>query len=332
MSGTTPNYHWILPTIGGDASTWGSELNTDIGLIDGQVKANENAIANIKLQVSVSSVDVTTFGSAGAYVNFLNGDTGSTPRWSLYDDAATETGGNAGSNFGLSAYSDAGVYLSTPMQIARATGLITVNYGLNVGGTLNVGGALTVGGAANASSFAVNGSSTLLTNSAVQFASGWTITGGAGAFFFNSPGGQAAELDDGGAFAIGGQAFKPGGGSWANSSDARIKAIERPYTLGLDEVLKLEPIVYRYKGNDAQPGKKSKLEQVLGQTFVGLVAQDVEAIFPGMVTKRDGWVDGQAVPDLRILDTSEIQFALVNSIKTLVARIEVLEAALAAKG
>ena len=320
MSGTTPNYHWILPTIGGDASTWGSELNTDIGLIDGQVKANENAIANIKLQISAQSVDVTTFGSAGAYVNFLNGDTGSTPRWSLYDDATAETGGNAGSNFGLSAYSDAGVYLSTPMQITRATGLITVNYGLNVGGTLNVGGA------ANASSFAVNGSSTLLTNSAVQFASGWTITGGAGAFFFNSPGGQAAELDDGGAFGITGQGFKPGGGSWADSSDARIKAIERPYTLGLDEILKLDPIVYRFKGNDAQPGKKSKLEQVLGQTFVGLVAQDVEAIFPGMVTRRDGWVDGQAVSDLRSLDTSEIVFALVNAVKTLAARVEELEA------
>ena len=324
MSGTTPNYHWILPTIGGDASTWGSELNTTIGLIDGQVKVNEQGITDLDGLVSDSILSLSTSTSVPAIgpncgIEFSNHDAGSI-RWYLFDDGAAETGGNAGSNFRLNAYSDTGAVLWSPLQITRATGLITVNYGLNVGGTLNVGGA------ANASSFAVNGSSTLLTNSAVQFASGWTITGGAGAFFFNSPGGQAAELDDGGAFGITGQGFKPGGGSWANSSDARIKAIERPYTLGLDEVLKLEPIVYRFKGNDAQPGKKSKLEQVLGQTFVGLVAQDVEAIFPGMVSRRDGWIDGQAVSDLRSLDTSEIVYALVNAVKTLAARVEELEA------
>ena len=50
------------------------------------------------------------------------------------------------------------------------------------------------------------------------------------------------------------------------------------------------------------------------------------AIFLGMVSRRDGWVDGQAIPDLRILDTSELIFSLVNAVKTLAARVKELEA------
>ena len=124
-------------------------------------------------------------------------------------------------------------------------------------------------------------------------------------------------MDAGGTFGITGEGYKPGGGSWANSSDARIKIVERSYELGLDEILKLEPIVYRFTGNDAEPGKASKTERVRNKSFVGLVAQEVEQIFPGMVTQRKGWVDGQEVGDFRELDASELVFALVNAVKTL---------------
>ena len=148
-------------------------------------RAGRYSIWMLCFRISVLSPSTSTSAPAigpNCGIEFSNHDAGSI-RWYLFDDGAAETGGNAGSNFRLNAYSDTGAVLLSPLQITtRATGLITVNYGLNVGGTLNVGGAV------NASSFAVNGSSTLLTNSAVQFASGWTITGGAGAFFFNSPG------------------------------------------------------------------------------------------------------------------------------------------------
>jgi len=41
---TTTNYGWTKPTVGGDADTWGTELNGTLDDIDGQVKANEGAI------------------------------------------------------------------------------------------------------------------------------------------------------------------------------------------------------------------------------------------------------------------------------------------------
>lgn len=48
-------------------------------------------------------------------------------RWSLTADATTEAGANAGSNFALRAYDDAGNLLSTPLSINRSTGVVTLN-------------------------------------------------------------------------------------------------------------------------------------------------------------------------------------------------------------
>jgi microcystin-dependent protein len=39
----TPNYGWTQPAVGGDPTTWGTELNNDLALIDAQVYANEQA-------------------------------------------------------------------------------------------------------------------------------------------------------------------------------------------------------------------------------------------------------------------------------------------------
>jgi hypothetical protein len=141
--------------------------------------------------------------------------------------------------------------------------------------------------------------------------------------------GGVAFVDVGGAFNIsGGTAYKPGGGSWTAPSDQRIKTVQGDYELGLAEVLRLEPVRFAYKGNDAtRKGEPSPMRGALGQTFVGLIAQEVEAFFPGMVTKRAGFIDGAAVDDLRDLNVTELIFALVNAVKTLAARVTTLEAA-----
>ena len=43
MSTLTPNYDLIKPTPGGDIDTWGPMLNTDMDIIDAQMKSNSNA-------------------------------------------------------------------------------------------------------------------------------------------------------------------------------------------------------------------------------------------------------------------------------------------------
>jgi hypothetical protein len=127
-----------------------------------------------------------------------------------------------------------------------------------------------------------------------------------------------------------GQGYQAGGGSWAALSDARIKTVLGEYEAGLPEVLALRPVRYVYKGNEAlREGDASMHREAAEQTipFVGLVAQEAETVLPGMVGKRDGWIDGEPVDDLRTLNNSELVYALVNAVKQLASRVAALEPA-----
>ena len=116
-------------------------------------------------------------------------------------------------------------------------------------------------------------------------------------------------------------AFKPGGGPWATLSDARIKTVTGEYETGLDVVLRLRPVTYTYKGNDELHQHAAQS----GQKFVGFVAQELERIVPTMVSQHEGVIDGKKVTDLRSVDTTELIYALVNSVKQLKAEIEALK-------
>jgi hypothetical protein len=146
------------------------------------------------------------------------------------------------------------------------------------------------------------------------------------------------------------QAYKSGGSnSWIVTSDARIKNVVGDYKNGLAAVVSLKPVRYTFKGNDTteppsntRTGEEEDLTKgapkvpyvnssnyvsAVDQTeYIGLVAQDAELLMPEVVIKKKGHIDGLPVDDLRSLDTTPLLFALVNAIKELKARIEVLEA------
>ena len=135
----------------------------------------------------------------------------------------------------------------------------------------------------------------------------------------------------------GNNAFKPGGGSWAAPSDSRIKNVVGDYTRGLAEIKALSPKRFTYRGNDtteqpdaatAAPYKTSPhyLAATGNTEFAGLVAQDLEAVMPEMVTKQGGYIDGVAANDIMTVDRSSLDLALVNAIKELEARLAALEA------
>lgn len=101
---------------------------------------------------------------------------------------------------------------------------------------------------------------------------------------------------------IAANAAKPGGGSWANSSDARLKAITGPYESGLAEIAALQPVRYHYavdnaRGHDPEP------------EYVGFIAQQAQAVFPEAVTEgADGYLD---------FNMHAVNVAMVNAIQTL---------------
>jgi len=161
-----------------------------------------------------------------------------------------------------------------------------------------------------------------------------------------------------GQWAYSAQAYKPGGGAWFAASDARIKTVHSDYTKGLEAIKTLRPVQYSYKGNDTleSPTHVPVLDEnnnrmpdpettpvapygnsqnysaaSTNQTFIGLVAQETEATFPEMITQSAGFIDGQPVSDLRIMDPNALTYALINAVKELSAKVEALEAQLAAQ-
>ena len=120
------------------------------------------------LSISTGSVGIGTNTSTGLLNLFkpsdtvrlmINGDagqfkiitfrTGGLQRFGLYVNNTAESGANAGSDFAIRAYSDAGTLLSTPLFIKRSTGNIGINTStpakiLDVNGDALVNG-LTIG-------------------------------------------------------------------------------------------------------------------------------------------------------------------------------------------
>lgn len=119
-----------------------------------------------------------------------------------------------------------------------------------------------------------------------------------------------------GNIATNGNGFKPGGGSWAATSDARLKNIDGDYDQGLESIIKLKPVRFHYKKDNPrnEPSEKE---------YVGLIAQDAQKHFPEAVftSSKDEYLS---------LDTTPIMFAVINAIKDLKSENDKLRADLEA--
>jgi len=163
----------------------------------------------------------------------------------------------------------------------------------------------------------------------------WFCTN-AGAITLNQAQGTATslELDMGSNFLAnvgGGACINPAGGPWTAGSDDRIKTVIGDYEMGLDELMAVRPVEFVYKGNDTpergSPSPHAKLAADR-RRFVGFVAQELEQVFPASVFSLPGFVDGEAVADLRHVNVGDLTYALINAVKTLAARLAVLESSM----
>jgi hypothetical protein len=82
-------------------------------------------------------------------------------------------------------------------------------------------------------------------------------------------------VDGSGRLTISNQAYKPGGGSWAASSDARLKTNVKPLGRALDRMLALKGVTFEYSHPDDGMHPSG--------TFTGFIAQDVEKLFPNWI-------------------------------------------------
>lgn len=106
--------------------------------------------------------------------------------------------------------------------------------------------------------------------------------------------------------------YKPGGGSFTATSDARLKENIVGYTKGLSEIKTLNPVNYNF--NDVTGlGKQTE-----HKTLTGLIAQEVEQTeFSSMIFTGD--------KGYRAIDASELTYALINAVKELSAQVDALK-------
>lgn len=106
-------------------------------------------------------------------------------------------------------------------------------------------------------------------------------------------------------------ASKPGGGDWAATSDRRLKTGVRPFTDGLEQVLQIEPVFFKYK----DIGPFSSREE-----YVGIIAQDMQEVAPYTVketpwVQEDGEEDDGIPSSILTYDGTAVRYMLVNAIQ-----------------
>ncbi|HEY9697017.1 MAG TPA: hypothetical protein V6D10_07125 [Trichocoleus sp.] len=73
-----------------------------------------------------NSNPLLTVNTAAGVVAPIIFQTGAVDRWRVVKGNAAETGSNAGSNFGINRYDDAGTFIDQPLQIVRSTGSVNM--------------------------------------------------------------------------------------------------------------------------------------------------------------------------------------------------------------
>ncbi len=106
---------------------------------------------------------------------------------------------------------------------------------------------------------------------------------------------------------VNGNADKSGGGSWGTYSDGRLKTVNGSFGSGLDQVMQLRPIRYRYKPNNGMGIRDA-------DEHIGVVAQEVQRVIPEAVTENGrGYL---------LVNNDPIIWSMVNAIKEQQREIE----------
>lgn len=342
MASTTSNLALYKPSVGGDTDAWGTQLNANMDILDNAatltgaqtltnktISGSSNTITNLSLTTAVTGTlpvanggtggtthtanNVLLGNGTGAFQTVAPGTTGNvlTSTGSTWVSSAPAGGGGSGtvtsvsgtgSGLGFSLSGTVTTTGSISLTAPSASSLRT-SIGMDTNDSITVGNITSSTGLSTDTYGFYLGSSTY----GINYNSGQVnvgIRGGNGVEF-------ATAVTN---FTIS-DVRKVGGGSWGTVSDLRLKDVQGNYSLGLAAIKELNPITFKFNSHD----KNAKLPQTLkDKTFVGLGAQDVEqtALSSMVKTEEDGY---------KILDNSELIYALVNAVKELSAEIEALK-------
>lgn len=112
------------------------------------------------------------------------------------------------------------------------------------------------------------------------------------------------------------QAYKPGGGPWAATSDGRLKKDINSYDKGLKEILSINPVSYKYN---------NEIADLCDEIHIGVIAQEVQKTVPSMVKEHE-FTDRSSKTHEGYLavDPNEFTYMLINAVKELEQQVREL--------
>lgn len=249
------------------------KANNNVGFGTSTPSEKLDVVGNIKSSGNISAVNFTGSGNidVSGYVGF-----GSVEQ--LTDGGANTIASN--SNFVPldSNTRDLGTTAKRwkNLELAGNTfvgGSATINRGLVVSGGINVAsGNISSGGDLYTSTGngVINCGGDSMSASINVMADAFT----AGTSNLNANGDE--DLFIGGDLEVVGKGYQTGGGAWGVRSDRRLKKDINNFTDGLDKLMKIRPVTFKY--NDLMPNHTD-------QEYVGIIAQEMQEIAPYMVTE-----------------------------------------------
>ena len=330
---------WLI-ALGNGAAETGSNVGSDFGIYNYN-DAGAMLSAALSIERSTGTVTMTGLNSDGtglllqrasgpAYIQFdapvgsgmgVWSTRGSSQRWEIdLGNNTAESGSNAGSDFVITSYNDAGAYLATPLFINRATGTVSMS-AVNLGTTASQSTAINVAGTLGQSP---PGPMLVAAPNANDCFISFVVSGSFGAQF-----GLSAN-----------SYFYQGGWSYGNGAvyniwtsrdfanpacDYRIKADVAPLRSTWDHIKALKPISYRQKETGAlrAPADARPIIEADDRERWGFIAHELQETLGE--TASTGVRDD---PDLlQAPNMMMLVAALTKTMQEMQLRIEELEAA-----
>jgi hypothetical protein len=108
-------------------------------------------------------------------------------------------------------------------------------------------------------------------------------------------------------------AVKPGGGSWSTPSDRRLKEDIRNFEDGLELLMSIRPVRYRYNG---------KLNMPTDKDYIGIIAQEMQELAPYAVRSLNLESDQEESKGYLAFDDTPLIYITINAIQEQQAVIE----------
>lgn len=266
---------------------------------DGNVSLSDNlsleSTGKIGIGVAYPSYSIEINGGSTSYEKFFHSSSGE----GIYDGLliGISSSGNTGWMWN---YEAGGLHFGTSnltRMVIGADGRVGIGVG-SPGYKVDIAGNMNLINGLSGQALMVNGDEALWYNG-TYFSWGYGGTYN----YFGDKVAIGTSVDPGAnMLVVNGAAAKPGGGSWATWSDARLKDIHGDYVKGLKDIAALQPVRYSYKNGNS-------LNLPDNQEYAGLIAQEVEKVFPEAISKGpDGYLQ---------IDLNPVNIALINAIREL---------------